>query len=93
MRHINFAVRGEYITLDRLLKACGAAPSGGSAKILVAEGRVQVDGQDELRKSAKLRPGQVVSLTGLRIRLDGAAASAPQPAGDLAAGELGQGGR
>ena len=70
MRHIDFAVRGEFITLDRLLKACGIAPSGGAAKIMVAEGKVQVDGQDELRKSAKLRPGQVVSLTDVRIRLD-----------------------
>lgn len=76
MRQIDFAVRGEFITLDRLLKACGIAPSGGAAKSLVAEGKVQVDGQDELRKSAKLRPGQVVSLTGVRIRLDAAADSA-----------------
>ena len=76
MRHIDFSVRGEFITLDRLLKACGIAPSGGAAKTLVAEGKVQVDGQDELRKSAKLRPGQVVSLTGVRIRLD-AAGSTP----------------
>ena len=57
MRHIDFAVRGEFITLDRLLKACGIAPSGGAAKTMVAAGKVQVDGQDELRKSAKLRPG------------------------------------
>ena len=70
MRHIDFAVRGEFITLDRLLKACGIAPSGGAAKTMVAEGKVQVDGQDELRKSAKLRPGQVVSLTDVHIRLD-----------------------
>ena len=76
MRHIDFAVRGEFITLDRLLKACGIAPSGGAAKTLVAEGKVQVDGQDELRKSAKLRPGQVVSLSGVRIRLDAPADSA-----------------
>ena len=76
MRHIDFAVRGEFITLDRLLKACGIAPSGGAAKTMVAEGKVQVDGQDELRKSAKLRPGQVVSLTDVRIRLDTPADSA-----------------
>ena len=76
MRHIDFAVRGEFITLDRLLKACGIAPSGGAATTMVAEGKVQVDGQDELRKSAKLRPGQVVSLTDVRIRLDTSADSA-----------------
>ena len=70
MQQIAFAVRGEFITLDRLLKACGIASSGGAAKAMVAQGLVQVDGQDELRKAAKLRPGQVVSLTGVRIRLE-----------------------
>ena len=69
MKRMQFAVRGEFITLDRLLKATGLAPSGGTAKALVAEGRVQVDGRDELRKACKLRPGQVVSLAGVRIEL------------------------
>lgn len=69
MQTLTFEIRGEYITLDRLLKATGLAASGGGAKTLVAEGRVQVDGRDELRKTAKLRAGQVVCLTGVRIRL------------------------
>jgi ribosome-associated protein len=69
MQLIEFAVRGDFITLDRLLKATGLAGSGGLAKAMVAEGRVQVDGRDELRKSCKLRPGQVVGLAGVRIRL------------------------
>ncbi len=73
MQTIPFTLRGEFITLDRLLKATGLAPSGGAAKALVADGRVQVDGRDELRKTAKLRAGQVVALTGVRITL--------QPAG------------
>ena len=36
---------------------------------MVAEGRVQVDGQTELRKTCKLRLGQVVSVAGARVRL------------------------
>lgn len=79
MQTIDFAIRGEFITLDRLLKAVGAAPSGGAARVLITEGRVQVDGQDELRKTAKMRPGQVVGLTGLRIRLVADAAGPDQP--------------
>lgn len=71
LQQITFPVRGEFITLDRLLKACGLAESGGRAKTMVAEGRVQVDGQDELRKTAKIRPGQVVSVQGARIRVVG----------------------
>ena len=84
MQTIPFEIRGEFITLDRLLKATGLAHSGGGAKQLVADGRVQVDGRDELRKTAKLRPGQVVGLTGVRIHLlacgaPGAAAAAGRP--------------
>jgi ribosome-associated protein len=41
----DFALRGEYITLDALLKATGIAESGGAAKAMVAAGKVQVDGQ------------------------------------------------
>ena len=60
MQLLSFELRGEFITLDRLLKATGLAPSGGTAKAMVADGLVQVDGRDELRKTAKLRAGQVV---------------------------------
>jgi ribosome-associated protein len=75
LQQINFELRGEFITLDKLLKACGLAESGGRAKALVAEGRVQVDGQDELRKTAKIRAGQVVSVQGARIKVVPDAAS------------------
>ena len=82
MQTLTFEIRGEFITLDRLLKATGLAASGGGAKTLVAEGRVQVDGRDELRKTAKLRAGQVVSLTGTRIHLRAAGTADPAPAAD-----------
>jgi ribosome-associated protein len=64
-----FAVRGDHIPLDALLKATGLAPSGGRAKAMVAEGLVRVDGHVELRKTCKLRPGQVVEVAGTRVRL------------------------
>ena len=67
MTPIDFELRGEYITLDALLKATGLAPSGGVAKLMVADGLVQVDGREELRKTCKIRSGQVVSLQGTRI--------------------------
>jgi len=67
MNAIDFELRGEHITLDALLKATGLAPSGGIAKMMVADGLVQVDGREELRKTCKIRAGQVVSLTDARI--------------------------
>jgi ribosome-associated protein len=69
MQQIDFDLRSEHITLDALLKATGLAPSGGAAKAMVADGRVQVDGRDELRKTCKIRAGQVVSVAGARVRV------------------------
>jgi len=74
MNDLEFELRGEYITLDALLKATGLAPSGGIAKLMVADGLVQVDGREELRKTCKIRAGQVVSLAGARIRVHAPAA-------------------
>jgi ribosome-associated protein len=69
MQLIDFELRGDFIPLDALLKATGLAGSGGGAKAMVSEGRVQVDGRDELRKTCKIRAGQVVSVQGARVRI------------------------
>ena len=67
MTDIEFELRGEYIPLDALLKATALASSGGAAKLMVAQGGVQVDGRDELRKTCKIRAGQMVAVAGARI--------------------------
>ena len=72
--NIDFEIRGDFIPLDALLKATGVADSGGAAKALVASGAVRVDGQTELRKTCKLRAGQVVLVSDTRIQLRGAGA-------------------
>jgi len=77
MTQIDFPLRGEYITLDALLKATGLAPSGGTAKMMVADGLVQVDGREELRKTCKIRAGQVVGLRDTRICVLAPGADAP----------------
>jgi ribosome-associated protein len=69
MQKLDFTLRGEFITLDALLKATGLADSGGAAKALIQAGQVQVDGREELRRGAKLRAGQVVAVSGARVRL------------------------
>ncbi len=58
---ISFAVRGEYIQLDQLLKATGLTGTGGEAHAAVEDRQVRVDGRTESRKRAKLRPGQTVA--------------------------------
>ncbi len=66
---ITFAVRGEYIQLDQLLKATGLCDSGGAAHAAIAEGRVTVNATVDTRKRAKIRPGQVVSFAGETVEV------------------------
>ena len=66
---IDFQIEGEYIELNKLLKASGLVATGGQAKLLVTEGLVRVDGQIETRLRCKIRPGQTVELEGQRLRV------------------------
>lgn len=66
---LELQLRGDYIELDKLLKALGLVESGGRARVLIAAGEVTVDGQVELRKTAKMRAGQVVSFAGQQVRV------------------------
>lgn len=69
LQRIDFELRGEYIALDALLKATGLAGSGGSAKHMITDGQVRVDGQVELRRGCKLRAGQVAEVAGAHIHV------------------------
>lgn len=69
-----FELTREYIELDSLLKLLGVAPSGGSAKMMVAEGLVKVNGKPESRKTRKLHAGDVVRVGGEEIVVRGPAA-------------------
>ena len=69
MSNILFELRGGFIPLDSLLKATGLAESGGRARVVISEGQVEVDGKTELRKTAKIREGQVVSYQGTQVRV------------------------
>ncbi len=69
MEPIDFALRGEYITLDALLKASGLVSSGGAAKILIAEGGVRVNGEPETRRGRKLRAGDEVRVGERLVRV------------------------
>ncbi|MCK2217413.1 RNA-binding S4 domain-containing protein [Actinomadura sp. ATCC 31491] len=66
---LDFELRSDYIPLCDLLKYCGVTETGGMAKHLIAEGLVLVDGEVELRKTAKIRAGQVVSGDGFSIHV------------------------
>ena len=59
----------EFVELNQLLKLVGLVDSGGAGKNMVASGAVSVDGKQELRKTAKIRSGQTVSVGDLQIRV------------------------
>jgi ribosome-associated protein len=59
----------EFIELNNLLKVMGLCDSGGIAKTVIAEGRVRVNGNVELRKRYKVRKGQLVEFEGHKIIL------------------------
>jgi len=69
MQPIRFELdaRHDHVELNQLLKLVGLCDSGGAGKALVASGAVRVDGQVELRKTCKIRPGQRVDCGGVQI--------------------------
>ena len=69
MQEQEFKPTGDFIELHQLLKVTGLVDSGGAGKALVASGAVSVDGRQELRKTAKIRVGQSVSVGQVRIRV------------------------
>ena len=69
MEEIAFALRGEFITLEALLKASGLVTGGGAAKLLIAAGGVGVNGESETRRGRKLRAGDEVRLGETVVRV------------------------
>ena len=69
MEAIEFLLDREHVELNQLLKLVGVADSGGRGKAIVASGAVTVDGAVELRKTCKIRVGQVVALDGVEIHV------------------------
>ena len=67
MHEMIFDLQGEFIELCNLLKLSGLAQSGGQGKAMVADGLVLVNGEIELRKTAKIRTGQIVECFDTKI--------------------------
>ena len=69
MQKTQFELAGEFVELNQLLKLVGLVDSGGAGKNMVASGVVKVDGRQELRKTAKIRSGQVVKVGDVQIQV------------------------
>ena len=57
----NFEIAGEYIELNKLLKASGVCDTGGQTKSIIEDGLVTVDGKTETRKRRIIRDGMIVT--------------------------------
>ena len=62
-----FDLKGEYITLQQLLKACDVIESGGQIKAFLMNEEILVNGQRETRRGRKLYRDDVVSFYDIRI--------------------------
>jgi len=71
MRKETFQLRpeDEYIELIKLLKLLQIAQSGGHAKMIVEDGLVKVNGNQEFRKRNKLRGGDIIEVEGVEITI------------------------
>ena len=56
-------IHTETIRLDALMKLAGLADTGGSAKLLIQAGKVQVNDEFCIQRGRKLRPGDRVKRT------------------------------
>ena len=73
LNRIVFTLRegDEFIPLISLLKATGVVESGSEAQDVVTAGRVLRDGEVELRKRAKITPGEVIVFQNFEIEVEG----------------------
>ncbi len=64
-----FRLKTDYIELVKLLKLLGIAETGGHAKIMVENGEVLRNGEQEFRKRAKLIAGDTIDVAGEAIKI------------------------
>ena len=57
-------IKEEFIRLDSFLKLCGAAGTGGQAKLLILDGHASVNGEVCTMRGKKIYPGGKVLFDG-----------------------------
>ncbi len=59
----------EFIKLGQALKKASVVGSGVEAKMVILDGLVEVNGQQELQRGKKLHDGDIVSYNGETIKI------------------------
>jgi ribosome-associated protein len=65
-----FALRGDHITLEALIKAADLNEQRDLSRAVIAAGEVRVNGEVETRRGRKLRAGDVVQLARDRVLIE-----------------------
>ena len=63
-------IRPPFIKLDSLLKFTGLSETGGDAKLVISEGRIEVNGEVCTARGKKIFPGDRVGIPELGIELN-----------------------
>ncbi len=64
MNALEFEITEEFIPLSALLKVTGLAMTGGHAKVMISNGEVSVNGDEEFRIRRKMRVGDRIQING-----------------------------
>jgi len=62
-------IRDDFIKLGQALKLAGLVESGVDAKMEIQEGHVRVNGEVEVQRGKKIRPGDVIEYDGQQIKV------------------------
>lgn len=62
-------INDEYIKLGQALKLAGLVGSGVEAKILIQDGLVSVNGEQEVRRGRKLHSGDIFEMEGNELKV------------------------
>ncbi len=63
-------IRDDFIKLGQALKLAGLAGSGLDAKMEIQEGLVKVNGEVEVQRGKKIRPGDIIEYNGQQIKVE-----------------------
>ncbi|WP_100065406.1 RNA-binding S4 domain-containing protein [Miniphocaeibacter massiliensis] len=66
----NIKITTDFIKLEQLLKLANIVSSGGIAKELIQNGEIKVNGEVEIKRGKKLRPGDFIEYEGQKFFIE-----------------------
>lgn len=67
---LTIQIRDEYIKLGQAMKLAGLVDSGLTAKEVIQDGQVLVNGEVDTRRGKKLYPGDTFSFNGNDVKVE-----------------------